>query len=388
MRVALNLEQLLTRPPGGVGRYTAELARLLPGPDPDSGERIEVVPFVARHRRGVVDAALGQFGLAGLEPVSLLLPRPILYDTWNMLAAPPLSLLHKELRDLDLVHAPSLAVPPRTGGAPLIVTVHDAAPLLFPETYPPRGRWFHGRGLAAAARRADRVIAPTQAAADEIVSNSRIPADRIRIVPHGVALGRVQSGVVAAIRATLGLGDAPYVLWVGTLEPRKNLPLLLRAYGAAVRAGIAERLVVVGPPGWSGAPKAIAAAAQELGDRLVFTGPLRADRLAALYHGASLFVLPSLHEGFGLPVLEAMAQEVPVLCSDIPVLHEVAGNGARYVPATDEAAWTDALVDLLGDERARRDLGATGRARASNFTWEGCIARTRAVYHELLGAAA
>ncbi|HWW44765.1 MAG TPA: glycosyltransferase family 1 protein [Acidimicrobiia bacterium] len=385
MRVALNLEQLLTRPPGGVGRYTAELARLLPGPDPDSGERIEVVPFVARHRRGAIDAALGQFGLTGIEPVSLLLPRPVLYDTWNTLAAPPLSLLHRELRDVDLVHAPSLAVPPRTGRA-LIVTVHDAAALLFPKTYPPRGRWFHGRGLAAAARRADRVIAPTQAAADEIVSNSRIPAERIRIVPHGVALGRVQAGVVAATRSTLGLGEEPYVLWVGTLEPRKNLPLLLDAFGAAVRGGIAERLVVVGPPGWSGAPRAIAAAASALGDRLVFTGPLRADRLAALYHGAELFVFPSLHEGFGLPVLEAMAQEVPVLCSDIPVLREVAGKGAWYVPPDDVGAWTDALVDLLGDDRARRDLGATGRARASNFTWERCIARTRAVYHELLGA--
>ena len=388
MRVALNLEQLLTRPPGGVGRYTAELARLLPGPDPDGGERIEVVPFVARHRRGSVDAALGMFGLTGIEPVTLLLPRPILYDTWNTLAVPPLSLLHGELRDVDLVHAPSLAVPPRAGHAPLIVTVHDAAALLYPETYPARGRWFHGRGLAAAARRADLVIAPTQAAADEIVGNSRIRAERIRIVPHGVALGRAQAGVVAAMRATLGLGDKPYVLWVGTLEPRKNLPLLLEAFGAAVRTGIPERLVVVGPPGWSGAPKAVAAAASALGDRLYFTGPMRADRLAALYHGASLFAFPSVHEGFGLPVLEAMAQEVPVLCSDIPVLHEVAGNGARYVPATDLTAWTDALVGLLGDERARRDLGATGRARASTFTWEGCIARTRAVYHELLGAAA
>ena len=88
MRVALNLEQLLTRPPGGVGRYTAELARLLRGPDPDSGERIEVVPFVARHRRATIDAALGMFGLGDLEPISLFLPRPVLYDTWNVLAAP------------------------------------------------------------------------------------------------------------------------------------------------------------------------------------------------------------------------------------------------------------------------------------------------------------
>ena len=384
MRVALNLEQLLYRPPGGVGRYTAELARLLPGPDRD-GERIEVVPFVARHRRARVTSALATFGLADLQPVSLLLPRPVLYDTWNVLAAPPLSLLHRELRHVDLVHAPSLAVPPRAGRAPLIVTVHDVAALLFPETYPLRGRWFHRRGLSATARRADLVIAPTQAAADEIVGQTRIRPERIRIVPHGVALGRVSHGVVAATRSTLGLGDDPYVLWVGTLEPRKNLPLLLHAFGAAIRAGVTERLVIVGPPGWKGAPRAVEAAASPLGDRLCFTGPLRADRLAALYRGASLFAFPSLHEGFGLPVLEAMAQEVPVLCSDIPVLREVAGNGARFVPATDVDAWAEALVELLRDEHARKDLAATGRARASNFTWEGCIARTRAVYRELLG---
>src|SRR5450759_4691663 len=103
MRLALNLEQLLHRPPGGIGRYTAELARLLPGPDPDGGERIEVIPFVARNRRASIDAALGAFGLADLEPVPLLLPRPVLYDTWNVLGVPPLGLLHSALRDVDIV---------------------------------------------------------------------------------------------------------------------------------------------------------------------------------------------------------------------------------------------------------------------------------------------
>ena len=218
------------------------------------------------------------------------------------------------------------------------------------------------------------MIAPTQAAADEIVGRTRIPAERIRIVPHGVVLGLAQAGMVAATRSTLGLGDDPYVLWVGTVEPRKNLPLLLEAFRLAVQAGIRERLVIVGPPGWSGAPRAIAAATSALGDRLCFTGPLRSDRLAALYRGASLFAFPSLHEGFGLPVLEAMAQEVPVLSSDIPVLREVGGDVAQYVPANDVHAWADALVSLLGDERARRDLGIRGRARASHFTWEGCVA--------------
>jgi glycosyltransferase involved in cell wall biosynthesis len=386
MRLALNLEQLLLRPPGGIGRYTAELARLLPGPDPDGGERIEVIPFVARHRRGPIHAALGAFGLADLEPVSLLLPRPVLYDMWNVLGVPPLGMLHPALRDVDVVHAPSLAIPPRSG-APLVVTAHDAATLVFPETYPWRGRWFHKRGFGATARRADLVIVPSRAAADEILARTAIGADRLRIVPHGVAQRLVSAGIVAATRLTLGLRDQPYVLWVGTLEPRKNLPLLLEAFGAVVSAGLPERLVIVGPPGWSGEPKAIAAAAEALGDRVQFTGPLRYDRLVALYRGASIFAFPSLHEGFGLPVLEAMAQEAAVVCSDIPVLREVGGTAARYAPSTDADGWGEILVELLRDDTERSRMGVAGRARAREFTWERCIRQTRRCYQEARGAA-
>ena len=385
MRLALNLEQLLHRPPGGIGRYTAELARLLPGPDPDGGERIEVLPFVARHRRSEIRTALGAFGLADLEPVVLLLPRPVLYDTWNVFGEPPLGMLHPSLRDLDLVHAPSLAVPPRSG-ARLIVTAHDAATLVAPQTYPRRGRAFHRRGFAATARRADLVIAPTNAAAEEILAHTAIGPDRIRVVPHGVSQRRVSQGVVDATRATLGLADEPYVLWVGTLEPRKNLPLLLEAFRAVVRAGLPERLVIVGPDGWRGGPRAVAAAAEDLGDRVQFTGAIRADRLTALYRGASTFAFPSIHEGFGLPVLEAMAQGVPVICSDIPVLREVGGAAARFVSPTDVGAWGETLVGLLGDESERARMAAASRDWASEFTWERCIRGTRVCYQEVLGS--
>jgi len=385
MRLALNLEQLLHRPPGGIGRYAAELARLLPGPDPDGGERIEVVAFVARHRRSRIHSALGAFGLADLEPVPLLLPRPVLYDTWNAFGLPPLGMLHPTLRGVDLVHAPSLAVPPRSN-APLIVTAHDAATLVAPETYPRRGRRFHDRGFGATARRADLVIAPTRAAAEEIVARTSIGPDRIRVIPHGVAQRQVSDGMVDATLARLGLGDEPYVLWVGTLEPRKNLPLLLDAFRAVVRAGLPERLVIVGPDGWRGGPRAVAAAAEDLGDRVHFTGAVAADVLTPLYRGASLFAFPSIHEGFGLPVLEAMAQGVAVLCSDIPVLHEVGGAAARYAPPTDAGAWGETLVELLNDEGGRTRLGAAARERASEFTWERCIHRTRRCYQELLSA--
>jgi glycosyltransferase involved in cell wall biosynthesis len=385
MRVALNVEQLLQRPPGGIGRYAAELARLLPQSGSGDGDDVEVVPFVARHRRRTIEAALGGFGLSELDPVRLSLPRPLLYDTWNLLGAPPLGLLHRSLRGIDLVHAPSLAVPP-SSGVPLIVTAHDAATLVFPETYTRRGRWFHERGSIAAAKRADIVIAPTLAAADEITSRTPIPMEKIRIVPHGVAQMTVGHGLVAATRAALDVGDDPYVLWVGTLEPRKNLPVLIEAFGAVVRAGdLPHRLVIVGSAGWLDTADAIREPARELGDRICFTGPIRADRLVALYHGADLLAFPSLHEGFGLPVLEAMAQETAVLSSDIPVLQEVGGDAARYLPPTDVTAWGDALVELLRDDAERGRLARAGRARADDFTWERCIERTKAVYREVLG---
>jgi len=386
MRVAINIEQLLQKPPGGIGRYTAELVRLIPGAR--TGEdAIEVVPFVARHRRAAIESALGAFGLPDLRVVPLLLPRPILYDTWNLLGVPSLGLLHRELRDIDLVHAPSLAIPPRSG-VPLIVTVHDAAALIFPEAYPRRGRWFHARGSEAAARRADIVIAPTRAAAEEITERTSIRLDRIRVVPHGVAQRVVGEGVVSATRATLGVGDYPYVLWVGTFEPRKNVPVLVDAFRDVVAsADLPHRLVLVGPEGWLDAGDEIRDAARALGDRFLLTGPIRADRLAALYRGADVLAFPSVHEGFGLPVLEAMAQSTPVLCSDIPVLREVAGDAARFVPARDRAAWGEALVSMLRNETDRVALAERGRRRAKEFTWERCAELTRAVYREVLGSA-
>jgi glycosyltransferase involved in cell wall biosynthesis len=117
-----------------------------------------------------------------------------------------------------------------------------------------------------------------------------------------------------------------------------------------------------------------------LGHRARLTDSLPDRSLQALYHGADLLALPSFHEGFGLPVLEAMAQETAVVCSDIPVLREVANDAAVFVPARDVDAWGETLVDLLGDDRQRSRYGAAGRARAEGFTWTRCIDRTRAVY--------
>lgn len=387
MRVALNLEQLLHQPPGGVGSYTAELARVLPVPG-DDGVPTDLVPFVARHSDDEVERALRAFDLDGLRPERLPVPRAVLYELWNVLGTPRLGTLSRALRDVDVVHAPSLAVPPR-GDVPLVVTVHDAAPLLFPDTYPWHGRWFHARGYAAAARRADVVIAPTNAAADEIGARTAIPRDRIRVVMHGVEQEIVGDDAVAAMRSRLGIGDQPYVLWVGTLEPRKDVRTLVEAFQAVSAAALPHRLVVNGRTGWRDAEQGIRDAADALGERIHFTGTDRVapDELLAMYRGADLFAFPSRHEGFGMPVLEAMGQGAPVLCSDLPVLREVAGAAGRFVPAGDVDAWGAALVEILGDDAARASLGRRCREHARHFTWERAAAQTRAVYREALGAA-
>jgi glycosyltransferase involved in cell wall biosynthesis len=373
MRVALNAEQLL-QGPSGIGRYTAELTRRLPQVG------VEVVAFVARHPRARVEAALRDAGLVG-SPVIAALPRPLLYDSWHVLGvAGPL----RHVGPVDLVHAPSLAVPPR-GDRPLVVTAHDAATIVDPRTSTRRGRWFHARGLAAAARRADLVIAVSRFAAEELATLGGIPAERIRVVPNGVELRRAPPDEITRIRAELGLREGPYVLWAGVAQPRKNLATLLEAFAGLVtaRAELPHRLVLAGPPGWRNDD--LDAGIARLGNRVVVTGAVPADRMAALFAGAELFVLPSTHEGFGLPALEAMAQETAVLCSDIPALREVAGEAARFVEARDTEGWGAAIAELLDDEAARVQLATRGVTRAEAFDWIRCAEATAAVYAEAVG---
>jgi glycosyltransferase involved in cell wall biosynthesis len=342
-----------------------------------------VLPFVARHSSDEVARGLAAFSLSGLRPTMLPIPRAALYELWNTFGAAGPGQFSKALRAADVVHAPSLAVPPRRA-TPLVVSVHDAAPIIFPATYNRHGRWFHNRGYAAAAARADAIIAPTAAAADEIAQWTKITRDRIRVVHHGVAPAFLTPGSETRARAKFHLGSDPYVLWVGTLEPRKNVATLVDAFTLFVEKSDAPpRLVLVGPDGWMGAGEEIREAARALGDLVRLTGPVAPADLAALYRGAEVFALPSVHEGFGLPALEAMAQDTAVLLADIPALREVGGDGARYVNARDAEAWAVALLDLLGDDAERRALGERGARRAAEFDWKRCVAATVAVYREI-----
>ena len=221
---------------------------------------------------------------------------------------------------------------------------------------PTRGAGAAFTNLASrpAAARADAIVAPTAAAADEVAEHTSIARDRIRPIHHGVDHTFASDDAVRATRALHGLAGDPYVMWAGSMEPRKDVATLVDAFRRLSGANdLRHRLVLVGPAGWMAESDAPARRTAPLGDRVVFTGQVGPGELCALYRGADMFALPSRHEGFGLTVLEAMAQETAVLCSDLPVLREIAGAAATYVPVGDVDAWSDAL-ELLLDDDARR----------------------------------
>ena len=242
MRVALNVEQLLYRAPGGIGRYTSKLLTLLPSLSPDD----TVVPFTARHSPAEVDltptAGSGSSRRPGPSRCDSACRGRCCTRHGTPSGSPSWNGCREAFDRVDVVHAPSLAVPPRRSRRrrPLVVTVHDVAPALFPETFPRHGRWFHARGLAAAARRADLVITVSLAAAAEIAEHSAIGSDRVRVVPNGVDATLATADEVAATRNRYGLADAPYVLWVGSREPRKNLRTLVSAFARLVASSKAS----------------------------------------------------------------------------------------------------------------------------------------------------
>ncbi|MHB1517615.1 MAG: glycosyltransferase family 4 protein [Acidimicrobiales bacterium] len=379
MRVAITVEQLLHPSPGGIGRYAAQLVSLLPVLFPED----RLLTLCARHADSEVRAVWSARALPTTSlPKVLPLPRPVLYQVWQVAGLPPLAFPATGLVDLDVVHATSVAVPP-SGRYGLVVTVHDAAPERFPEAFTARGRRFHRLGMQAAARRADVVITPSEAAADEVVELSPVRREQIRVVPHGVVVPRIEEDGGRSRLAAVGLAGREYVLWVGSLEPRKDVGTLAAAMAGLhrMRPG-SPALVLVGFPGWLNTDLIGRTAREALGDDLIELGPVDEATLGALYRSAALVALPSLHEGFGMPVLEAMAHGTAVVCSDLPSLREASGGCAELVPPGDVGRWSGAIAGLLEDEPTRRARIAAGLVWAREHSWEKAVAATRACYTE------
>ncbi len=360
LRVALTVEQLWQRVPGGSASYILALLGAL-------GERSDVraLGLAALHRRPpepdlVPPTRVRSFGL----------PRYALYRAWNHASAPRPEWVAP---GLDVVHATTWAIPPTR--RPLVVTVHDVAFLRDPEHFTPRGVRFFTRALERTRDEAAAVVVPSRATADDCVE-AGIEASRVHVVPHGAPDWTVTQAGVAALRARLGLPER-FVLWCGTHEPRKNLDGLLRAFALVAEADPGLHLVLVGPPGWGERHAGAAGAAT---GRVHEVGRLPADDLRAAYAAAAAFVFPSLWEGFGLPVLEAMSVGTPVVTSRATSMAEVAGDAGVLVDPTDAAELAAGILRAVGPEGA--GLGRAGLDRSRGFTWrrsaEGHLAAYRA----------
>jgi glycosyltransferase involved in cell wall biosynthesis len=264
-----------------------------------------------------------------------------------------------------------MAMPPRS--APIVATVHDLAFLDDPGRFTPRGVRFFHRAIDLARRDADVVVCPSEATAAACRRNG-FADSRVRVVPWGIDTRPATADDVDRVRRHHRL-DRPYVLWLGTIEPRKNVRRLLEAHAALGRDDV--ELVVAGGAGWNDELAALEARMGRGVRRLGFVPP---EDLAGLYAGAEVFCFPSLEEGFGLPVLEAMAQGTPVVTSAGIATAEVVGDAGVTVDPTDVAALTRALRALLDDPDAARRLGRSAAERAGTFTWARTASGLEAAY--------
>ena len=293
--------------------------------------------------------------------------------------------LGRRLGGFHLLHAPAY-VAPRRLDVPLVLTIYDLVALRHPELARRANVAHYRLRLPRSARAAARIIVPLECVARQVVEHLGVDRDRVRVVPLGVDAGfrPPSAAAVASVREHYALG-APFVLFVGNIEPKKNLPTLLRAFAELTRHGLPHELVIAGTRGWK--CRCVFRLPAELGieDRVRFLGYVAEADLPGLYGAAELFAFPSLIEGFGLPPLEAMACGTPVVTSDAEALVETAGDAAEHVPARDAEALADAMRRVLGDQALRERLCQAGLARAAQFTWQRTAEATRAVYREAIG---
>lgn len=354
--VTLVVEQLRRPVTGGIGTYTRGLIGGLAALGDDAP------PVVLRASRSPVHPdPLADFGL----PLDVSrLPGRALVAAWQAGCFP--------VRRGALTHAVSLAAPPSR--PPLVVTVHDLAFRALPATFPARGRRWHEAALARALRHAAAFVVPADPVADALVE-AGAPRSVVRVIPEGADhLPAPDLASADALLAQIAV-TGPFLLAVGTLEPRKNLARLVRAYARA-RPALEEPwpLVVAGPTGWGPSSAGLAGATG-----VVLAGQVDDRVLAGLYARARVLCYVPLLEGFGLPVAEAMHAGLPVVASAVPS----AGDAALVVDPADEESIAQGLVRAAQDETVRARLVAAGRARAAAHTWRACAAAHVALWAEV-----
>ncbi len=296
-------------------------------------------------------------------------------------------------RGLDLLHGMAFATP-LSCACPTVVTVHDLSFLRYPGAFRRSNRAYLSFITRFSTRRAARVIAVSESTRQDVIALCGVPGDRVVVVPNGVTeeFCPAAPAAVADFRVRKGLPER-FILFLGTLEPRKNITRLLEAYALWLQEFATDgqpipALVIAGSKGWF--YDAIFARVRELGlvDRVVFPGFVPAEELPWWYRAAELFVYPSLFEGFGLPVLEAMACGTPTITSATSSLPEVAGDAALLVDPDDTRALAACIGRVLAEPELAAAMRSAGLSQASRFSWGRTAAETAAVYRAALGGTA
>lgn len=377
MRIAIDARPALDPRPTGVGHYARQMIRHLPAADP-------LPEYVAwyLHAKGLFTRRRFFGGIAPnlTEHASRFPARVFQPVSWRV-GVPRL----EWLVDFDALLATNF-LPPATGRRGVVLVVHDLAFERFPETAPQIDRRWRRR-FARWVGRSAGVIVPSESAKADLLAGRDVDAARVHVIPHGVEpFPEVPRTEVSRARATFGIGGR-YALFVGGIEPRKNLEGLVEGFRNADTD--AWLVIAGGPVNWIPEAErrlrsAVAALPEEVRDRVVLTGYVAEADKRALLAGATALAYPSRYEGFGFPVLEAFAAGVPVLTSDASSLPEVAGSAALLVDPNDPAAITRELERLLADPGLRDGLRRAGLERVRRFTWEETAHRTA----EVLKAAA
>jgi glycosyltransferase involved in cell wall biosynthesis len=272
---------------------------------------------------------------------------------------------------LDVFYSPDFVLPPTRHATRTLLTVHDLSYLHYPEHFVPKLVRYLERSVSRSVDRADWVFADSEATRSDLIAHLGAPAGKVEVLYSGVDprfSEEKEPGESEHLRARYGLTAGSYILSVGTIQPRKNYVRLIQAFAQLQTHNSANKqLVVAGGRGWL--YEEIFAEAEKHGDRVRILGFVDETDLPALYRNAALFVFPSLYEGFGLPVLEAMASGVPVICSNVSSLPEVAGDAALLVDPLNIEGLSEAMMRALEDPDLRHKMVARGLAQASRFTW-------------------
>lgn len=357
----------------GIGTYTYELARRL-----HSQEELRfhgnVFNFLGRR-----DNSAALSGITMPIYQNNTMPYGVYRRIWNFVPI-PYQWLFKGKADLSIFF--NFIVPPNIKGH-VITVVHDLTYLRYPETMKKSNLEHMRKGIAYSIARSDKIITVSQFSKKEIQEQLGVPEEKISIVYNAPSLAK-KSMEYSLVQKKYGINQ-DYILFVSTIEPRKNIKRLLRAFDYVKKEyKLPHQLVLAGGKGWQDEAIYETAAQLEFSEDIVFTGYISAEEKNTLYQNASVFVFPSVYEGFGIPPLEAMAMGCPVVCTDVASLPEVAGDAAHFVDPFDEKSIAEGIIRVLFDREYADCLVKKGYAQCKKFTWDNSAQQLLRVCQEVL----